>query len=129
MDSLRRSASTCPECSQCAAELEEGFQGNGLTHFEAAFAKSSILNWFAAWICPHLRKAPHRPIGLWGLGRSDDPRWLIAVPAFHDNVGQTRLGGESAADTDPNTLMKFHPDLIFRERFLARWEPHSYFCA
>jgi len=30
---------------------------------------------------------------------------VIAVPAFHDNVGQTRLGGESAADTDPNTLM------------------------
>ena len=90
------------ECSQCAAELQ-GFQGT-VNSFRSSFRELIDTQLARGLDLSTLPQSAHRQIGLWGLAAAMIAM-VIAVPALHDNMGHTRLGGESAADTDPNALM------------------------
>ena len=92
------------ECSQCAAELE-AFQGT-VSAFRSSF-REHIDNRLARGVSLPGREPQRarRPVALWGLAAAMIAM-VIAVPAFLDNVEQSRWVGESPADTDPDALMK-----------------------
>jgi hypothetical protein len=91
-------------CSQCAAELE-AFQGT------VASFRSSFRELVEAQLACGVRLSAavpqrvHRPIGLWGLAAAMIAM-VIAIPAFHDNVVETRWSSESPADANPDALMR-----------------------
>ena len=90
------------ECSQCAAELE-GFHGT-VNSFRSSFRELIDTQLASNLDLSTPPQSAHRPIALWGLAAAMIAM-VIAVPAFHDNMGPKRVAGESAADTDPNALM------------------------
>ena len=91
------------ECSQCAAELE-GFHGT-VNSFRSSFRELIDTQLARGLDLSTLPQSAHRQIGLWGLAAAMIAM-VIAVPAFLDNVEQSRWVGESPADTDPDALMK-----------------------
>jgi hypothetical protein len=92
------------DCSECAAELES-FKG-AMSSFRSSFR--TLVDDRATGGVPLSTRVPERasrPIGLWGLVAAM-LAMVIALPTLHDNVGQNRRTGESAADTSPDALMK-----------------------
>jgi anti-sigma factor RsiW len=91
-------------CSQCSAELE-AFQATvGL--FRGSY-RGVVDAQLAREVCRPTRapEATHRPLGLWGLAAAMIAL-VMAVPFLYDNGVLTRVPGESAADTNPDALMK-----------------------
>jgi anti-sigma factor RsiW len=92
------------DCSQCVAELET-FQRT-VASFRSSFRELVDAQPARGVLLPtNATKHAHRPIGLWGLAAAMVVM-VFAVPAFHDNVVQSRLTEESSADTNPDMLMK-----------------------
>src|SRR5262245_60294722 len=93
------------DCSRCAAELEafrgtlKSFRGSFRELVDTELARGTRLS-------PGSPKHAPRHIGLWGLAAALIAM-VIAIPAFHDSVVQTRSSaGERAADTNPDALMR-----------------------
>jgi hypothetical protein len=92
------------ECPQCSAELEV-FHGT-LSSFRSRF-RGAVDAQLAVGVRRPTRvpEVTHRPIGLWGLAATMI-LMVMAIPFLYDNAIPSRVPGESAADTNPDVLMK-----------------------
>jgi hypothetical protein len=91
-------------CSQCSADLE-AFHGT------VSLFRSSFRGVVDAQLAVGVRRptrvpeVTHRPVGLWGLAAAMLVM-VMAIPFLYDNAVPSRVPGESAADTNPDVLMK-----------------------
>jgi hypothetical protein len=92
------------DCSQCAAEPET-FQRT-VASFRTSFRELvDAQPARGVRLSTDTPQSAHHPIGLLGLAAAM-VAMILAVPAFHDNVVQSRLTEEGSADTNPDMLMK-----------------------